>query len=535
MQETLKQKVPGSGGEATQLQAEDLYIWSTFNDYEKQTNEGFRPRKDRPAVRLVVPIDWALSPFEDSNWLFHLHSWRMIDPIMKEWFARPNSALVEEMWSYAADWWRYHKNGGRCAMSWYDMAVGVRAIRLAFFLQLHRDGQLTLSAADQTTLAELVNAHAADLRNPAKLARSNHGIFQAVGYRLLGRQAPACELLADSEVGSAAYMQEILDAQYTPEGIQKEHSPGYHIWVSGLLRDLRVAEWFAEVPLITQRVQAAIENQGWFIQSDGVVARIGDTRARREPPKSLSPSPGWETNEYAVGDFSKSGWIIIRSRPQVPIEQQSMLFFTAMAHSYTHKHADDLSFEWFDRGRRILIDSGLYSFHRDEMRHYVETSAAHNTVDFADRSIGRSDTAPYGSGLAAPQFAEDSFVLSGKVCKRAKKFDHSRRLIWKPGRSLAISDHLVAEKTYKFVSRLHFDTNLTLHNLGADIVAAFRGRAIAKIVPPSEASVQIVRAREGDLLGWESPDYRVIKPVSVIEAYLPEQLEMISEWTLTLI
>ena len=61
-----------------------------------------------------------------------------------------------------------------------------------------------------------------------------------------------------------------------------------------------------------------------------------------------------------------------------------MLIVTGACWNDTHKHVDDLSFELFEFGRMIFIDSGIYSYTRDSMRSYVLGPLAHNT--------GRSQT-----------------------------------------------------------------------------------------------------------------------------------------------
>ena len=243
----------------------------------------FRPRKDRPSWRMALPLDWAANPFNDTNWQFHLNSWRMIDPLVHQWYRRSDASLVREGFAYAQDWWRYHRDGRSTAVSWNDMASGIRAFKLAFFLERLRLGDLDLSRAGRTDLFALVDAHATFIANPKNVRTNNHSLIQAIGYRLLCRQAYDRKACADGEARSASYLRRIIDHQFTSEGIHREHSPGYHFFVTDLLADLNVAELFtdvADVATITQRAEAI---RPWLVFPNREVVRVGDHAPMGDP------------------------------------------------------------------------------------------------------------------------------------------------------------------------------------------------------------------------------------------------------------
>src|SRR5438045_228331 len=72
----------------------DFYVASGERAYADQVADGFRPRPDRPGVRLVVPLDWGMDPFHDLNWRYQLQSWRMLDPIWDELLRTGDARLV---------------------------------------------------------------------------------------------------------------------------------------------------------------------------------------------------------------------------------------------------------------------------------------------------------------------------------------------------------------------------------------------------------------------------------------------------------
>lgn len=479
----------------------------------------FRPRKDLPAWQLTMPVDWRADPFKDKNWRFHLQAWRMIDPLIRRWYRTRQPELLREAFAYPEDWWRDQKARRPTALSWNDMGSGIRSLKLAFFLERHRLGDLELTRQELSDLFELVDAHARFNARSENIDTGNHGVIQAIGYRQLCRQAPDRRACRGAEARSAKYLRRLLRLQFTDEGIHREHSPGYHFYVTGLLADLRLAELFGDVPDVSAIARRAHANRAWLVFPNREVSRIGDggDTYEGEPLHQAAWTHEIAGQTYAIGDFSRSGYAIVRTLGAEDIEHQSMLFMAAMYYDNHHKQADDLSFELFERGQRVLIDSGRYDFEWHAMRSYVYSAAAHNTVDLADASIMRSDTDPYGSGIAPIEIDGDELVLSGRV-RRARRFDHARTLRYRPGRSLVIEDELDSDQELAYASRLHFASNLTVEAADGGYLVRRGDETLATVEPPEGARVRLVRGQEDPLLGWDTLARRQMAPACVLEA-----------------
>lgn len=492
----------------------------------------FRPRLDLPSWRLELPLEWAANPFGDRNWRFHLNVWRMTDPLIRRWYRDRDPALLRDAFMYASDWWRYHQAGGKTPVSWNDMASGIRALKLAFFLERRRLGDFEPTRDEASQLLALVDAHARFLARPEKVKTNNHSLIQAIGYRQLCRQAPDRKACKGADEQSAAYLRRILAHQFTEEGIHREHSPGYHFFVTDLLADLRVAELFTDVEDVADIARRAHANRGWFVFPNREVARIGDHAPSGDPLDVASRTHVIDGREIAVGDFSRSGYAIVRTLGSQGSERQSMLIMTAMYHDVIHKHADDLSFELFEAGQRIFIDSGRYDFEWSPMRRYVYSAAAHNTVDLADAPITHEDTEPYGSGLSPIRIEDDELVLSGRV-GRARKFDHARTLRYRPGVSLLIEDVLESDVELPYVGRLHFASNLTVAPDGHRYTVIRGDQKLAIVEPPPGATIRLIRGQKDPLLGWDTIARREMAPTYVLEALLPGRNERMT-WRVAL-
>lgn len=131
---------------------------------------------------------------------------------------------------------------------------------------------------------------------------------------------------------------------------------------------------------------------------------------------------------------------------------------TAGFHSRTHKHCDDQSLVWFEKGQEILIDGGRYRYgellpqdselrslgfyYADPMRQYMESCAAHSTLSL-DGSMQDRRRTPYGSGISdLSQNDDGSYVIDSTVPHTG--WTSHRTVTYRPGFSLTISDRVVA-------------------------------------------------------------------------------------------
>jgi hypothetical protein len=250
-------------------------------------------------------------------------------------------------------------------------------------------------------------------------------------------------------------------------------------------------------------------------------ARIGDSggKARaalnKDPPEPICLAGD---RCYAVGDFTKSGYAIIRSLPSE--EQDSMLFVSGMAHSTTHKHADELSFELFEYGRFIFVDSGKFGYKRDPMRRHIMSAAAHNTVSLDDRRIRPSEVTLSGSLLDPLEVGATGFHIAGGL-ERPGLFRQRREIIYDPGRSLTITDHMSADEEMPYVSSLHLAHDLVPVMDKQGFTVEVGEHAIRATLVNKDCRLEGARGQTDPLAGWQTTGYLKMTPASVVRAICP--------------
>jgi hypothetical protein len=494
-----------------------------------------------PPIPLQPPVAWTDAGRDNRSLEFNLHAWDGLGSILGAYAATGGDRFIDFAVAVADDWARINTDPSDDeSFAWYDMAIGLRAYRLAFILDV--------SAREERFGDDLVGRlldsallHLRALQDDRKFApHSNHGFFFAAGQLALARRFP--ELPGAEEAMAQGYkrMHRLLGTQFSEEGVHNEHSPDYHRMVLdtflGLLREGLIDE-----PDISERSDRIQEALAWFILPDGTLAAFGDSPRRRLGRKA----PAKFTNavlQYALtrGDrgappprtmraFPSAGYVVVRDGWPAGDQDpggQSYLAQTCAFHSRVHKHADDLSFIWFDHGHELLADSGRYGYlgrtepgsdlwndgfwYADPARIYVESTKAHNTVEIDGRNLPRVGVEPYGSALV------DSGAKAGVHYTLARvthwgRVEHQRALLFRPGSWLVVLDRVVADGTesHSVVQRFQFAPELRLRRaetgpgLTFDVGASGPALHVRPFFPAT--LVEPVRGQaEPDLLGWVS-------------------------------
>ncbi|RCK69131.1 hypothetical protein DT076_12360 [Desertihabitans brevis] len=411
---------------------------------EVQAAEGYRAEPGFAPV--AIPIDWGANPFRDRAWMNRLMCLQPMDAYVLAFRAGERRWLRPAADIYFS-WCDYHlQQRQRAYMSWYDMPVGYRATKTAFLLSAVLEGDLEPSVDEQRVLVASAEAHLRELVRPDTLSHGNHGIFQMHGLAVLAQCFWALPDARPALDYARETMQYLVGRQFNDEGVHLEHSPKYHEWMMGELSDIAASGWHAlDVAAVLERAE---EVRGWFLEPDGGVVRIGDTASFRGWPPATVSTPDFANDRYQMRWFRKGGYAVARSA-------DGQLFVQGSYHSRAHKHADDLSFELFDRGRRILVDSGAEGYGVGSARAYFLSTAAHNTVEVDAMSHPRDGTDAYGSSIQDVETRPDEVRVRAAVDHVSMDWRHERVLSWKPGQRLVLYDRLTSPRFRSFSFWLH--------------------------------------------------------------------------------
>jgi hypothetical protein len=497
------------------------------------------------------PCDWLRWKEEHRSRNFRLHSWNPVEPLMAAYTATRSQALLDCAIRVAEDWIEQHPYRTRVArarvtpFAWYDMAVGKRCIRLAYLVDLACRSEAVSDEVIQRLWVSLVE-HMKHLHQDRNFSsHNNHGIYQVAGQLAAAGRFSWVPLMQQAEEQAQRRLQKMLEEHFTVDGVHKEHSPKYHAHVLILLTTLEQAGLVGGVPGFKALKSKAERALLWMIMPDGGLANFGDTDLRRalklndwasrgasqELQFVISKGQSGVAPDATAMGFPNSGYVALRSPWDATAP--SWLAMQAAFHSRTHKHADDQSIIWFNRGQHVLVDAGKFGYvggspsrklramgfwYADPRRVYVESNRAHNTIQVDDREDSRMATDEYGSALRRwgesdrVQYAEAEVVLLGSIV-------HNRLILTRHGQWLVVVDTLVdrIKRAHEYRQWFHFGPDFDVIQVdqrtvrgkcqdGPDLIAAEL---------TGSASVQgLARGQEQPRMqGWWSPDDGVIEPI----------------------
>ncbi|AZU04679.1 hypothetical protein X907_2158 [Glycocaulis alkaliphilus] len=481
----------------------DMLFLLTVRPFGKTKRHGVMFRKGGEPVHLKPPIDWEQDPFNDRNWCFNLHALRAIDPALDKHLRTDKPQPLEYALKWILDWRRAQIEGTVSEFANHDMACGLRAARIAYVLQHAEVGGFPIKTHELNKLRALAGEHIAVLSDPDFLAHNNHALFQIVGLYAAG-------LAVGGEAGAAAralaseFLEDRTAKWFTPRGIHKEHSPEYHAFVTRELLRLPKALRTKRLSMLLKQADALTQK---FVGAGNTLLPIGDTSTPQKfKVTDKTRSTVLAGKKVQLSDLSSDGYVMSK-------RSSESFIFHASAFSGVHKHADDLSFMWSDSVAPLFIDAGKYSYDKDELRQFIVSCRAHNTVSLASQLPAPDSIEWPESGTGIKDVVacdEDGLRLSGEV-HRPSLFHQSRRLLYRPGVLIEIEDTVENFTRHAAESLLQIDGEASVKRIGRSTIIIKRGKTRVR-VSWSGGRLHHYHGSTNPRYGWRSRTYRQLEP-----------------------
>jgi Heparinase II/III-like protein len=458
-------------------------------------------------VKLVPPVDWASDPLEAHRYRQNLYKLRFLGPLLQAYHERGDTAALRRAADLALDFARSNRLGAPATSgeAWTDKVVGDRIPYLAYSARA-AGCEGILERGQAAALLDSLEQHAGYLTEPANYVPDNHGLFADTGLLLLSRYLPFVPSARRWARLARHRFLETLRGRVA-DGVWLEHSCAYQFLA------IRAVERFARLrghdPQLGRLLRSMKDAAGWLVEPDREICQFGDS--------NLEPVPAWglrRADEVSgMRTFRHAGFAVVRTGEGGGADG-GYLAVTAGFHNLTHKHADELSFELYDRGHRVVTDTGLYHKDPGAAREFVVSPPAHSvlTVDGRDWAIGDS-RADYGSAIVATGRGAGWYAVQGRNPLVADQGVRHRRLfLYRPGRALVILDRVRAGEPHRYDRYLQLGPEIRLGDRDADSLEieapGFRG----SILDQGADDRRMARGRRSPLAGWTSPDFRIFKP-----------------------
>ncbi|UCH85027.1 MAG: heparinase II/III family protein, partial [Candidatus Latescibacterota bacterium] len=480
-------------------------------------------------IEAIDGFDWRNHKRRDLSWWMRIEDFKYLLPAINSGRGA-DARFVRDWFNH---WYEIHEqdpqpNPG----AQQPMTVGIRAMVLVRLLRAvealeERDTQI------EERLRETITEHRHFLELDENFeSRSNHGLWEAMGLFETAR--------VDHDTGTAGYalrrMADVVEASVSEQGIHREHAAGYHFHVSRWLSEfvqyfasLGIDAW-GDVEILADASGKMCGVSYYLFDHMGNIPQIGDTDARRVDPDSLSSAA--EDRDPVL--YDEDGGLAVYKDPPPSGLGRYLIFVTRQLSKLTlslaHTHRDMLSVYFSCNGEVILGDGGRYEYGNSVSRRFFVSSAAHNTIvpidklDSTERIIG-----PIG-GLP-PRYSEQdgSVVFEGFM---NSQLVYRRLTIPRDKSEFVVDDAISPEFDVVVLWNMGRDVvDISPQSIGEDdgrevhwwVVTTGKGRTfrLEVTLPPAvggnEATIAMAKGAKYPMLGWYSPGYREMVPVTVLK------------------
>lgn len=452
--------------------------------------------------KLDPPIDWHQNPFHSYPWQKKLNELEWLDPLIYADLHGSHRALRRAL-AVVLDW--VHQNPVAdpqgFGTAWERKRAGDRLSRIAFVTRRAAcKGKLSHGKAQ--ALVTSVERHAAFLLAAGDGQEvTNHGLLRDQGLLVAARYFPF-DPHADHWRSVAVHRFEhgihaLVDRR---TGVHLEHTPGYQ------QKTIEHLEVFLGLvhhrePALQRLLRRMKRADAWFTMPDGDIVPIADT-------PFYKPAPGQARHQshdlHGLSRYLIDGFAIAR-------RAGSYLATVAGFHRDAHKHADELTFDLFERGRRVIVDSGRRDHTQVPTKSrnlpgprttaaWTMSSFAHSTLVVDGRSFPLGGH-PYGSALDAEGSGDGWFAILGhNPLVRSQGVRHQRLLLYRPGHVVVIADRIRAKGRHTYSRYLQIGPGIAAKR--RDGAVQLRAHGFRGSIWSSRGRAHLYRGSLHPLRGW---------------------------------
>lgn len=482
---------------------------------------------------------WDEDPFDERYWRFVFYSLRPTTHLLAAWSETGDVSYADKLVEILDS---YDRHADQSPFMDDRHGTAFRAMVLVnSYRKLDAGGLLSRDLANR--LRRRIRGAGTYLANDRNFEGDyNHGVNQAAALLLVSQEFPPATAPSEWEQLALGRLEGVLEDVLYSDGVLVEQSPGYHLYVLSHL--FQIDDWGRrfDVPLpseLTEATAAMADFAAQITQPDGWLPLIGSTDEKHLATYDVSafdriaeqsPTLRYVRTAGADGEpparsalFPDSGQFVARSGldPGEEEAERTHLVFDMGDAPASHAQLDALSLHLYARGRRLLVDSGMYTYEAGAAHDYFWSTRAHNTVVVDGVSQSRAGGIPVGSVEG-----EDWIFQSGLLDGLNPGVMHRRGVLLLDRDAVLVLDELDSEATHTYTQTWHLfpgaAAEASAEGLG---VVDEDGATALRILQgePVAPQLAIFDGSEDPMQGWYSGMYEILEPAVAVEYRLGGQ------------
>ncbi len=499
-------------------------------------------------------VDWAATVDDSVSWRWDLNRHRYFVELAAAFHYTGETKYLRRVVALWEQW--IAQNSRWQATSWeapFEVAARLNNWMWTFFLILHAG---TAAGCKWGDVVGSMVEHAEHLSHTLEYHwPNNHLLLEAKALAEFAMLFPEFDPRGRYLRRGRKVLVREIQRQVLADGGHSELVPMYHRIVTGEL-----TEWLALLRKNQVAIGRALRDQiekmsvvsATLLRNDGTMALFGDSASddnyiRFEPAVRdgrhlnywIGPPPravardGGRTAPGLLSILPEMGYAVIQDAAhptKVHITMDVGDFIRNSAPD--HGHCDALSFELHARGRRVVIDPGMFFSCQDAeaWRRYLRSTSAHNTVTIDGREqsqlLGSSDV---GKRAKVRLLEAGGHVGSAMVRASMQPYwgngqrgvIHTRTLRYESGGAIEIEDEIGGVGEHLLTWHFHFAPDLSAYmgQGGECEVVDDRGRGVLWLATPQPSAgsfrAWVARGSRRPMLGWSSENSTTLLPASV--------------------
>lgn len=461
-------------------------------------------------------IQWDEDPYENASWRLYFQALNFVSFLMRAYEVTGDLKYLSKAEYYIIDWIKknpidFESNSD---YTWNDHAASSRAKGFIDFLHRYRESGI-FDERNFELICYSLYQHGKYLSNDSNYVDSNHGLMQD---QALLQIATIFSAFPDSEAWLSHALNRIYistENHVTSEGVHREHSPFYHVFVQDMYVDIQ--HYLSTVGIYDETINSVILAMDQYVKN--IVTPSGHYPLVSDTNLMVNPKANYDsTLEDKV--YEKSGVAFFRSQTERDLDDIYMMFVAAYNSTY-HKHKDELSFVLTINDTDYFIDGGHHGYNKSAERSLLLSPYAHNTIILDNKAWS------FGEEMIGNPRIEKSFTSENLSYLRASHtmYDDvkiSRTIIFIKPELIIIHDNIDS-------SNESFTSVQQIFNLGEDIDLVKNNEAsytlnskndnnfmTFNLINKGDYSTNIYSGNKEPYIGWATKIAGSIHPVTTM-------------------
>lgn len=487
------------------------------SEYEKIKNIFFEKKIELNNFEIenlnIIDFEWK-GLDRDRNWWWQLQALPFLNWYINS-YELQNSEEKERLYKLCLASirnWIIKTAESESPLAWHDHATAFRVRNIVNWLVFCEikglnKGRLT----EKLQLTTVIFDHLDWLAEDKNFSfHTNHGFDQAMVVLTVSLMFDGVKFDSYRRI-SRNRLKEEINYAFTDEGVHKENSPGYQKFMLSRLKQLKIFSLLGDRD-ISSSVEVYLEKAEGFLKAitlpNGFLPLIGDTRLEAgllETEDELNS----QTKGYAVFDYSKSGYVVIKGKDGK--EKEFYILLKNCHQSNYHRHDDDMMIFVFYDGEVVFGDAGLYNHQEKDIRRINVRSFLGHSVPYVLKTAIRNkewlEKKPRLERVDEMTFKMESSMFGLTLLREIK-------VVTEPNLSITINDTRSQKNYEKIWSNFFIPECSKLFKKEGRLLLGFKG-FLCEICNIDHTEIE-------SCLGWEeagfekgaysSEEYGVLKP-----------------------